>query len=219
MILAIFPDNSRPMQNLESQAKNTVVVLPGVSQSKFEANRSRGSRVIIKHLNKKKITSLYKYIDSYMWHPEVKTFLWRILLILIDWSRYPMWALLNLKIIVLSLNQSYLSKWHDHCTGYRKGINLIRRSTLYHKLWSQDSWARNLKQIIVIKPSIGNPVSWMGSFVETNTLLRNIISCGFFTFSFYILISLIKIFANVETPNEKLGSFAQPYCLESPRNV
>ena len=132
MILAIFPDNSRPMQNLESQAKNTVVVLPGVSQSKFEANRSRGSRVIIKHLNKKKITSLYKYIDSYMWHPEVKTFLWRILLILIDWSRYPMWALLNLKIIVLSLNQSYLSKWHDHCTGYRKGINLIRRSTLYH---------------------------------------------------------------------------------------
>ena len=68
MILAIVAP-----QNLESQAENTVVVLP-----RFPIKIWGKSVQGFKSYNqtfKQKNTSLYKYIDSYMWHPNVDKFL------------------------------------------------------------------------------------------------------------------------------------------------
>ena len=46
----------------------------------------------------------------------------------------------------------------------------------------------NLRQDMVMKPSMGNPVSWLnlGRFVDTHSLLRNIILKSFFLITCFL---------------------------------
>ena len=67
----------------------------------------------------------------------------------------------------------------------------------------------NLRKSMVMKPSIGNAVSWMGSssFVDINYLARNFISCGFFTFYFFWFLKLKSTQICIHPKNFRLSTF------------